>query len=523
MPDHIYLYGPPGAGKTTIGKRLAEKLALPFLDLDQVVEQVAEKSIPEIFALKGEQGFRNLESELLAAAIPKTPSVIALGGGTLINTQNRDLVEASGSVILLKGEFETLYQRTGNAPDNRPLITEKRKEMLADLLSSRKDHYDSFPWQIDSSHLSGEDVIWACQVIAGRYHLASMSPSYDVVIKNGLFREIVRWLPAIEDKSGVFIISDTHVADLYAQQLTVRLQNEGRRTVALCAVPPNERAKSIKWLASIWNFLLDNGANRQSTILALGGGVVGDLAGFSAATYMRGIRWINVPTTLLGMVDAGIGGKTGVNLPRGKNLVGAFYPPTHVLIDPELLATLSPRNFSSGMAEVVKHAMLGELELLAICRLGPERIGNNLEEMISRAAGVKIRIVESDPYEMSQRQSLNLGHTIGHAIEKASRYKLTHGESVAIGLVVETFFAERIGIARKGLHQEISQILKKFYLPVEIPGQIPSELIIGYTQVDKKKSAGVLHFPLLTDVGSVKIDVHIPNLEAMLAEFRVLQ
>ncbi len=523
MPNLIYLYGPPGAGKSTIGKILAEKLDLAFTDLDFEIEHKTGKSISEIFEEHGEPGFRKIESQQLVFASHNNKQVIALGGGSLLNPQNRSLAEKTGLIICLSGDFETLLRHTSLSPDKRPLLSDNRSTRLAKLLERRQDHYSSFPNQLDIFNRTLDQVVWDCQVLAGRFLLKKMEHPYSVTIKDGLLNEIDVWLSTGVKTTDVYIITDSNVAPNYVTPVKNLLNHVFSKTVAVCTIQAGESSKSLKSVTSIWNFLVDSGASRQSMIVALGGGVIGDLAGFAAATYMRGIQWINIPTTILAMVDAGIGGKTGVNLPKGKNLVGAFHPPQSVFMDPAVLRTLSRREFSSGMAEAIKHALIGEMELLSLCRSGQQSVSSNLEKVISRGASVKIRIVEADPFESDLRQSLNLGHTIGHALEKASEFQLTHGESIAIGIVAETFFAEKIGIARPGLHQEIAEILRLFELPVQFPDNILPQTIIKFTKVDKKMSAGNLRFPLLRDFADVQLNIEIPDLEQLISEFRKIR
>jgi 3-dehydroquinate synthase len=247
----------------------------------------------------------------------------------------------------------------------------------------------------------------------------------------------------------------------------------------------------------------------------LGGGVIGDIAGFAASTYMRGIHWIAVPTTLLSMVDASLGGKTGIDLPEGKNLIGSFYPPKLVLVDPSFLLTLPEREFRSGMAEVLKHGIISDQELFEHCSRGLDWVKANLEEIVKRAMTVKIQVIEEDPFEKGIRATLNLGHTVGHAVELASKFELRHGEAIAIGMVTESNYAERIGLARKGLTNEIASVLSKLGLPITIPNGIPRDKIIRAMRVDKKKNAATIGFALPVEIGKVEL-VEVADLETML-------
>jgi len=262
--------------------------------------------------------------------------------------------------------------------------------------------------------------------------------------------------------------------------------------------------------------------------MALGGGVVGDLAGFAAGTFLRGVPWVGVPTSLLAMVDASLGGKTGADLPQGKNLIGAFYPPRLVLADPEVLETLPEAEFVSGMAEVVKHGVIDDPELFETCldfrslcealRAREERDFGSLEEIIRRAMAVKIHIIEEDPYEKGIRASLNFGHTVGHGVELVSEFKVRHGEAVAIGMVGETRMAEQIGLAQAGLSDDIASVLNNLGLPTEIPPDLDRDAIIAAVQRDKKKADGVVRFALPAAIGKVRVGVEVNDWEAVISQ-----
>ncbi len=244
-------------------------------------------------------------------------------------------------------------------------------------------------------------------------------------------------------------------------------------------------------------------------VIALGGGVVGDLAGFAAATFMRGIPWVVIPTSLLAMVDSSLGGKTGIDLPLGKNLAGAFHSPSLVLSDPQLLATLPEIELKNGLAEIVKHGVIADPGLFDLCGSGWQVVSERLEEIVRLAIAVKVKFVQADPYEDGMRAALNFGHTLGHAIEKGSRYKLRHGEAVSIGMVYETRLSEKIGIARTGLEKDILNVLQGLGLPVDIPAGMDRDQLISDMQFDKKKKDGLLNFSLSVEIGKVKTGVAV--------------
>jgi shikimate kinase/3-dehydroquinate synthase len=271
-------------------------------------------------------------------------------------------------------------------------------------------------------------------------------------------------------------------------------------------VPAGEESKSIDSVAKLYAEFARAGVERDDFVVALGGGMIGDLAGFAAATYLRGLRWVCVPTSLLAMVDASIGGKVGVDLPAGKNLVGGFHPPIITISDVELLSTLSNREYRSGLAEVIKAGLIADPELLVMIERGQD----DLRDMLRRALRVKIDIVRDDPFERGRRAALNLGHTIGHGIEAASKYRLRHGEAIAIGLVAEAKIAERIGLAPSaGLSDRIEQVLDRVGLPTRC--NLDPDSIMAMMRSDKKRQAGRLKFALPRDIGDVVTGIDVDD------------
>ena len=504
---HIFLYGPVGVGKSTIGKVLAHNLNLPFLDSDQVIETNAGMSIPQIMAQQGEMAYRDMETAALKQIINNKESVIALGGGALLREENRALVENNGRIIFLMAELNTLLGRLRSDSNQRPLLAGDLHEKLTALLAKRKEHYNSFPLRFDANEVP-EEVASQIQVMLGRFHLSAMG-EYDVIVGQA---------SSLTDfpMQNPIIVTDENVAKFHLENTESVLRSSGCEPKAVI-VPAGERHKNLETVSRLWKSFLENGLDRKSTVIALGGGVIGDMAGFAASTYMRGINWIGVPTTLLSMVDASLGGKTGFDLPEGKNLIGSFYPPKLVLADPQVLRTLPEAEFISGLAEVVKHGIISDPELFELCACGLDWVKANLEDVVKRAMAVKIKIIEEDPYEKGFRAALNLGHTVGHAVELVSKFELRHGEAVAIGMVTEANYAERIGIAKTGLAHGIADVLSKLGLPTSIPKGMPVEEIIRAMRVDKKKNASAIRFALPVEIGQVKL-VEVTDLEMVLEE-----
>ncbi|MBP1693134.1 MAG: aroK aroB [Chloroflexi bacterium] len=536
----IYLYGPSGSGKSMIGRMLAAQLSLPFIDLDEQIATAAQKSIAQIFASEGEAGFRARESAALEEITGSKTQVISLGGGALLSPANRQLALASGQILCLNASLETLVGRLAVDEGVRPLLLEPAPDQsfdrsdsaephrsahhqkadalrasLARLLEARSAHYASFPLQLCMDELTPEEAVWQAQVCLGMFRVTGMDEAYDVRVHSGGLDQLGSLLFERNLRGPVAMISDSNVAGLYGDRVRESLLAAGYSTT-VHVIPAGEAYKTIATAQELWSSFLHSGLERSSTVVSLGGGVVGDLTGFAAATYLRGIRWVGIPTTLLSIVDASLGGKTGIDLPQGKNLVGAFHPPAFVLADPQVLHTLPPSELRSGLAEVVKHGVIGDPQLFEICAQGLETIQANLEEVVRRAMAVKIQIIEQDPYEQSRRAALNLGHTLGHALELASDFTLHHGEAVAIGMVAAARLSERWGEAEPGLAQCISSTLSTLGLPVEIPSELDLGQILAAIGYDKKRHAGSVRLALPIRIGEVRVGVRLDDPEDLL-------
>lgn len=503
---HIFFYGPPGTGKSTIGKILAGNLKLPFIDFDRVIENNAGMSVSQIMEQQGEAAFRDLETAALKNLSNEKESVVALGGGALLRDENRAFAESTGRIILLMAELSTLLERMQNNSGKRPLLAGDLSAKLSALLIKRGEHYNAFPLIVHVDGKTAEQNAYQAQAVLGRYHLSAMG-EYDVIA--GRVSNLTN-LP-MQDP---IIVTDENVAKFHAEKVVEVLRKSGYEP-KMTTIPAGEEYKNLETVSKLWKAFLENGLDRKSTVIALGGGVIGDMAGFAASTYMRGINWVAVPTTLLSMVDASLGGKTGFDLPEGKNLIGSFYPPKLVLADAQLLKTLPEAELISGMAEVVKHGIISDPELFSLCARGLDWVKDHLEEVVKRAMAVKIKIIEEDPYEKGFRAALNLGHTVGHAVELVSRFRVRHGEAVSIGMVAEARLAERLTVAGKGLSEAVAESLSALKLPVHIPADLSRAELIRAMTADKKKLNGVVRFALPAAIGKVEL-VDVKDLESVL-------
>jgi len=509
--SHIFLYGPVGVGKSTIGKVLARNFNLPFVDSDHVIETNAGMSISQLMAQKGEMACRDMETAALKQIINNKESVIALGGGALLREENRALVENNGTVIFLMAELNILLGRLSSDSNQRPLLAGDLREKLTSLLAKRKEHYDSFPLRLDANQVP-EKLTWQIQVMLGRFHLSAMG-EYDVIVQR--VEQVGNLLYSLGLQNPI-VVTDENIAKFHSESVLESLRRVGFFP-NLLTIPAGEAYKTLDTVQQLWHGFLEHGLDRKSTVIALGGGVIGDLTGFAASTYMRGINWVCVPTTLLSMIDASIGGKTGFDLPEGKNLIGSFYPPKLVLADPQVLETLPEAEFISGLAEIIKHGIISDPELFDLCARGLDCIKDELEQIVKRAMAVKVKIIEEDPYEKGFRAALNLGHTVGHAVELVSKFQLRHGEAVAIGMVAEAKLAERLAVASKGLSEAISKVLSGLGLPIQIPRELPREEVVRLMRVDKKKNASAIRFALPAEIGKVEL-VDVTDLEMVLEE-----
>lgn len=340
--------------------------------------------------------------------------------------------------------------------------------------------------------------------------------SYQIAVVAGGLDDLGVWMSRLKLGKKVLVVSNPVIFKKYGERAIAALKLVGYE-VSTCTLPAGERYKTLKSVQKIYDVALENRLERSSTIVALGGGVVGDMAGFAAATWLRGINVVQVPTSLLAMVDSSVGGKTGVNHPQGKNLIGAFYQPRFVLIDPSVLKTLPPREFRAGMAEVIKYGIIWDAELFdkleASKRLDQLRYVDEelLSLILTRSCQAKADVVSKDEKEAGLRAILNYGHTIGHAVESLTGYKLVnHGEGVAIGMVAAGQIAVQLQMWKPEEAQRQDALIKKTGLPIQLPKELDIEAIVDSLQTDKKVKDGKVRFILPTQMGAVTITDQVP-------------
>lgn len=333
--------------------------------------------------------------------------------------------------------------------------------------------------------------------------------SYDILIGRGLLGELAPLVKAACPAARYAVVTDSHVSKLYGEQVVARL-HDGTLHAELFQFPAGEWNKTRETWATLCDKLLAAHFGRDSAVLALGGGVVGDLAGFIAATYLRGVPYVQLPTTLLAMIDSSIGGKTGIDVSAGKNLLGAFHQPRLVAADLDALATLPSLQLAAGIAEAVKHGVIADADYFQF--LERERDGvaakqpDTLERLVRRSVEIKAGVVAADERETGRRAILNFGHTVAHAVEATAKFAVLHGEAVAIGMAYEARLAETIGVAERGTATRIRQLLARYALPLELPPSASVDDLVGAMRLDKKGREGTVRFALPEAVGRMRAD-----------------
>ncbi|HEY1932895.1 MAG TPA: 3-dehydroquinate synthase [Acetobacteraceae bacterium] len=523
----VVLVGLMGAGKTSIGRRLAARLGLPFRDADTEIELAAGCSIPELFERYGERAFRDGERRVIRRLLSGDPLVLAFGGGAFMDAETRAVTRTEAVSIWLRCPLPTLVRRVAGR-EHRPLLADgNHGEVLERLIDQRYPVYAEAEIIVDCGDESPDTT--TSQVLNAllaykpprRLSVALASATYDVVIGEHLLERAGALLaPRLPQKRAV-VVTDETVAALHLPALLKGLAATGVATSQI-VVPPGEASKSLDSYLSVLDQLLEARVERRTTVIALGGGVVGDLAGFAAATALRGVPFVQIPTTLLSQVDSSVGGKTAVNTKRGKNLVGAFYQPRMVLADTATLDTLPPRELRAGYAEIAKAGLVGDAAFFAWCEhhgLGVVSGDRDAQaEAIKRACAFKAAVVGDDEREEKPndgRALLNLGHTFGHALEAEYGYDggLLHGEGVAVGLGLAFKLSVRLGHCSAADADRVVSHVASVGLPAELAmlnRRISAATIVGHMRRDKKVRDGALNFVLVRGIGDAFTSADVP-------------
>jgi 3-dehydroquinate synthase len=524
-----------GSGKTTVGRALAKKLNKRFFDSDHEIEARTGASIPLIFEIEGEASFRQREADMIRELSAYDDVVLATGGGSILDPRSREHLKSRGLVIYLRAGVSSILQRTSH-DKNRPLLqTADPRRRLEELTLQREPYYREVAdviietgrpnvqylvqtivahldsWTKEKLNASSRDADThsmdtstetLSQPITLQVDLGERS--YPIIIGQSLLAGSSRIADAVAGERAA-IVTNTVVGPLYLEAVARSLRAAGKHVTEI-VLPDGEEEKNWENLQSIYNRLLSEKCDRKTTIVALGGGVVGDMAGFAAATYMRGVPFVQVPTTLLAQVDSSVGGKTGINHPLGKNMIGAFYQPQAVIADTATLRTLPSRELSAGLAEVIKHGAIIDAQFFHWIETNIGKLmardSAALAYAIQRSCEIKANVVRQDEREGGLRAILNFGHTFGHAIESGMGYgQWLHGEAVGCGMVMAADLSQRLGYIDAATRDRVSTLVQAAGLP-HIAPDLGMERWLDLMQVDKKNEGGQIRFILLKPLGT---------------------
>jgi shikimate kinase/3-dehydroquinate synthase len=530
--ENVFLVGLMGAGKTTIGRILARKLGKRFIDSDHEIEARTGASIPWIFEIEGEESFRRREAEVIRDLCAEDGVVLATGGGAVLNPETRASLKARGTVIYLRANVNSIMTRTAH-DKNRPLLqTADPRRKLEELMLQREPLYREIAeLVIDTGRpnvqsmvqtiLDQLEALEAARRTRAPAATQSMNPqsnaitlnvalgerSYPIAIGPDLLSDPALLARHIQGRQ-VAIVTNTTIAPLYLERVAAPLRAAGREVVTII-LEDGEQYKNQASLMQVFDALLANKCDRKTTMVALGGGVIGDLTGYAAASYMRGVPFVQLPTTLLAQVDSSVGGKTGINHPLGKNMIGAFYQPRAVLADTATLATLPARELAAGLAEVIKHGAIIDAEFFGWIE---QNIGKlvardqaALAHAIARSCEIKAEVVRQDERESGLRAILNFGHTFGHAIEAGLGYGAwLHGEAVGCGMVMAADLSHRMGLVDAATVARVRALVAAAGLPTVAPN-LGAGRWLELMEVDKKNEGGAIKFILMKPLGSPSI------------------
>lgn len=538
-PNCIVLVGLSGSGKSTVGQIVARKLGWQFLDTDEMVEEASGMSIPEIFAAQGEAAFRERERDALADATSRENVVVATGGGAVITPEGRELI-GRGFVVWLVVSPERAAERLEANPEteDRPLLEGDVLGRLRRLLEQRRTYYELADAAVDVDALTPDQAadelinLWheeranaglrrprfGAEVSEGEVRIgqavaavvSTPQAEYPVIVYPGALDDLGVICRERGLRGRAFIVTDAVVGPIYAAAATEALRDAGFKARDF-AIPAGEEYKTLTTVQLVYDWLLQERVERTDFVVCLGGGVVTDLAGFAAATCLRGIPFVHVPTSLLAMVDAAVGGKTGVDHPMGKNLIGAFAQPTAVVIDTRVLETLPSRQLTEGWAEVIKHGLILDEGLVYDLEQRADKARTVVPpDLIARSVAIKAAIVSEDERESGRRTLLNYGHTVGHAIEAVTGYHTyLHGEAVAVGMRAAGIMSVELGLLSAEELDRQQRLLRAYGLPESAPG-VSVDAVLEATLSDKKVRGGTVRWVLLEGVGRAVVRDGVP-------------
>jgi len=523
----VVLTGFMGTGKTRVGQELARRFGRPFIDTDELIERTEGRPISEIFARQGEPYFRTVERRAVAQAVAAGDAVIATGGGAISDPENLARLKAAGPIVCLVASPEVILARTEAEGDIRPLLKAgSPRQRIRELLAERAPAYASADLTVDTSSRSVEEVVTEIgEFLRRQAPAAAASPaqaietvtvdlrerSYPICIGAGTLDGLGTRLCDLHCAARVAVVTNPIVAEQYEARVIGSLRGAGFDPVII-QIPAGEEHKNLAWLTLLYDRFIDARLERRSAVIALGGGVIGDLAGFAAATFLRGLTFVQVPTTLVAQVDSSVGGKTGVNHAAGKNLIGAFYQPRLVWIDVQTLRTLPRRELLAGLAEVIKYGAILSPELFGLLEKNLDQVlaleDEIVVEIVRVCCALKAMVVGEDERETSgYREILNFGHTFGHAVEMLTEYRqFLHGEAVAIGMVCAARLSHERGHCSPAVADRLTRFIRHAGLPVAVPREITARQLALAIETDKKASGGTIKFVCLEDIGRTRFE-----------------
>lgn len=500
--DHrnIVLTGFMGTGKTSVGRALAQLLDRVFVDMDTWLEEREDMPIAEIFTKKGETYFRGHESDLCHELAAGRNLVIATGGGALVSAENRAAF-TNAYVICLEASVDEILRRLAGE-NERPLLQGNKRANVESLLNARRGAYAQILLHVQTDARTPEQIAQDIlrQLSPREIRVTTPDGGYPIYLGRDALAELGDSLKAFALASTCALVTNPTVRALYGERVTEALERDGFEPTII-EIPDGERAKNLDTVRHLYDQFIAAKLERRSAIFALGGGVIGDTVGFATATFLRGVPFVQVPTTLLAMVDSSIGGKVAVDHPAGKNLIGAFKFPLCVIADMNALDTLPTEEYRAGLAEVIKHGIIGDAALFDALK----EPGELDAEMLARALQVKIEIVERDPFEENIRAHLNLGHTFGQAIETLAHFQMRHGYAVAMGLACAARLAANLQWCHPQTRDEIIARLEKYELPTRLPREFSPAQIMDAMGTDKKVKNKRVRFILPHEIGHVGI------------------
>lgn len=517
----IVLIGLMGAGKTTLGRLLAQQYNIPFVDSDVEVEKAAGSTIADIFTQHGEAHFREGEHRVIIRLLRGGSCVLATGGGAWMDARTRKAIRETpqACTVWLHVSPDILFRRMTNSRTIRPLLTQHNpREALHTLASHRYPVYAQADVTVYCGENNMTEAVKKIHDTLTQLHSPQCVPiklshhSYNILTGPHLIERAASLIGPYLSNNHAVIITDETVAQLHLDTL-VKAFNHTNIRLNILRIPVGESSKSLSRYSLLIEQILHLGIERHTTIIAFGGGVVGDLSGFIAATALRGLPFIQIPTTLLAQVDSSVGGKTGINAPSGKNLIGAFWQPHLVLADTEVLQTLPSRQRIAGYAEIIKAGLISSPELFDWCEKHGAAVIDGcpsaLEEAVQRACRFKAHIVAQDERESTTtngRALLNLGHTFAHAFEAEFHYdgRLLHGEAVSIGLHMTLSLSVEMGLAPLSDLERLDAHLKTIGMPTtlaDLPHPLSASILIEHMRRDKKVQNNRIKFVLLRKIG----------------------